>query len=199
MSNLIDTIDFRYRLGVNFEECKGSIVSIDELYHHCQNLQPTYTKDVTAKAVTVLFKVETTMCYLNGERFIAYKDLRKRTDSEQKEVVLPSFCTPLVQQSSILRFECSVSTIVNEQLLKCTVTLSDSDTIVAFADLQINCGYSLSIDQRSVDGILHAVHCFRICSGVSFVDKLPKTFNKETVSFLHDENTIRSIGRSKYC
>lgn len=89
--------------------------------------------------------------------------------------------------------------IVNGIQLKSTITLTNSLTTICVDKHIVTLEYALTLTQQSIDGTILALQNLRLCSGVSYEGEIPKTFQKEILSTIHDENSTKRIARSKAC
>ena len=162
-------------------------------------LTPQPTKDVVAKITKRLFNVEPSIDHRNGERIIVYNGLVVIKDTNSSQVLLPPYCNYSRQAHYRFQFECPLNYTVNGNQLKCTISFTDTTTIINLSKQVIKLDYSLPVNQRVIDGIILTLQTIRLCNGVSADSKLPKTFNVETVSSLQDSNLGRKVGRSEKC
>ena len=81
------------------------------------------------------------------------------------------------------------------------MVFTGTDTCIYVRNQCLKCGFPLVLCQNTIDGVLHVIQSIRFCNGVVVTenDNIPKTFEREEISTLPDENATRSVARSKTC
>lgn len=180
------------------------VVRLDDAYTHCvrfyknNDILCVPTKELLGKLIPRVFGAKATFLYVRGERQVAYTNLIYRPNNDCEKIFLPTYCSMSMATDGTHKMKCPLPTIVNGEQQNCTVCFGKVNTWLTIANIQIECGYPLKVNQQSVDGMLNIVAALKTCNGIQASDFTSKTFISENVAMIHN-NSTHSRQRSKSC
>jgi hypothetical protein len=138
--------------------------------------------------------------YEGGKRYIGYKHLAVRDIcNKSTDIVVPDYSQLSLLSDGDILITCPLTTIVNGEQQYCDVRIGRNKTTLTVRHMEFQLAITFECSQQTVDGIMLLMQKIKICEGIEATTIHSKAFIEERISLIHDENSGKTMIRSKSC